>query len=116
MATIAAVETPLPRNAEVVVWDLLTNVNASGDAVELPVGACSVQVSGTFGGATVAMHGSNDGSAYAALVDLAGVAIGISAAGFKSVGDRPRYIKPVTTGGGGTQSLKVTLLVPRHEL
>ena len=113
MADIASVALSLPRETETVIWDLLTDVNANGSAIERGAGEMSLQVSGTFGGASVALHGSMDGTTYAALPDLGGTAIAIGAAGIKRVGASARYLKVVTTGGGGTQSLKAMLHIRR---
>lgn len=68
----------------------------------------TIQVFGTFGGASVALHGSNDGVNYAVLADQQGVAIAITAAGIKAVGPLTKFIKPVVTGGAG---VGITVLV-----
>jgi hypothetical protein len=59
----------------------------------------TMQATGTFGGATIELHGSVDGTNYAALNDLSGTAIGLTAAGIASIGDAVLYIKPVISGG-----------------
>lgn len=70
----------------------------------------SIQVFGTFGSATVALHGSNDGgTTFAALNIPAGTAIGITAAGIKAVLENTEQIKPVITGGT-SQSLTIVVL------
>lgn len=70
----------------------------------------SVQVTGTFGGATVAMQGSNDGSNWVSLNDQAVIAnpCSFTSAGLKGVLQMPKYIRPVVSGGAGT-GLIVTL-------
>lgn len=70
----------------------------------------SVQVTGTFAGATVAMQGSNDGANWVALNDQAvpGNPCSFTSAGLKGVLQMPKYIKPVVSGGAGT-GLIVTL-------
>jgi len=78
--------------------------------IERAVFAMSLQASGTFGGATVALHGSLDGTTYAALDDAQGTAIGLSAAGISACGVAAMWIKPVATGGS-SQSVDVTLMV-----
>lgn len=71
----------------------------------------SVHVYGTFGGATAALHGSNnDGTTFAALNTPASVAIAITADGIKAVLENTQQVKPVATGGAA-QSLSVGLLV-----
>ena len=71
----------------------------------------SVQVTGTFGGATVAIQGSNDGTNWVALNDEAAPASACSftAAGVKGVLQFTKYIKPVVTGGTAT-GLVVSLI------
>ena len=71
--------------------------------------AYSMQVAGTFGGATVVLHGSLDGSNYVPLRDAKGDAISLTAAGIVMIGDLALHLKPVATGGS-SQSLQVTLM------
>lgn len=68
----------------------------------------SIQVSGAFGGATVAIHGSNDGTNYVALTTDGSTACSFTAAGLKTVYEPTLYIKPVISGGT-SQSLNITL-------
>lgn len=70
----------------------------------------SIQVAGTFDSASIALHGSNDGTNYAALSDPAGTTIAITAAGIVQVGQITQYIKPVTSGGGGSSSVSIMVL------
>lgn len=74
--------------------------------------AIIMQVTGDFSGsAAIALHGSVDGTNYAALNDRSGSAISLTAAGLANVGDAPRYLKPVMTSGDGSADLDVTILV-----
>lgn len=68
-----------------------------------------IQVAGTFGSATVTVHGSNDGTNYAALRDNTGTAISITTAAIRQIGEIPTYVKPVISGGDGTQSLTIII-------
>lgn len=74
------------------------------------INAITIQASGTVGGATLALHGSLDGTNYVALKDADGTAIALTAAGLASARDLVVYLKPVATGGS-SQSLTVTLMV-----
>jgi hypothetical protein len=58
-----------------------------------------VQVDGTFGGATVALQVSNDGTTWAALNDVSGNAISVTAAGFAEFSTAAVYIRPAISGG-----------------
>ena len=78
--------------------------------VEPAMFAYSMQTSGTFGSATVSLHGSIDGTNYVALKDATGTAISATAAGIVSGGQIALYLKPVATGGS-SQSLTFTLMV-----
>jgi len=70
----------------------------------------SVQVIGTFGGATVTLQGSNDGTNWVTLTDDQGVAITFTTAGLKMFLPRTWKIRAITAGGSGTD-LDVHLLL-----
>jgi hypothetical protein len=61
----------------------------------------SIQVVGTFGGASVALQGSNDGTNWVGLSDRAGTAIAITAAGGSEFSTSYVYLRPLATGGTG---------------
>lgn len=61
----------------------------------------SVQFTGTFGGATVVLEGSNDGTNWVTLTDPAGVALSFTAAGLKQILQITRYMRPNVSGGAG---------------
>lgn len=61
----------------------------------------TVQVFGTFGGATVTLEGSNDGTNYVAMRDVDGADISFTAAGYAEFSTAFRYIRPASTGGTG---------------
>lgn len=62
----------------------------------------TVHVTGTFGGATVTMQGSNDNTNWATLNDTSGSALTFTATGMKLIGENPIYIRAITAGGAGT--------------
>ena len=70
----------------------------------------SVQFAGTFSTATVVLQGSNDGSNWVTLTDPQGNAISKTAAAIEQVLEHTRYIRPVTSGGGGA-SITVTVFM-----
>jgi len=72
--------------------------------------AGSVQVSGTFGGATVTMQVSNDGANYATMSDTNGVALSFAGAGFGEFSTAGLYIRPIVLGGSG-DSVTVTVIL-----
>lgn len=89
-----------------IVWnyDNLDTADSAPTAVEAggfqPVFG-SLQAIGTFGGGTVKLQGSNDGTNYADLNDVTGTAIGLTAAGAVEFSTTMRYIRPLVTGGSG---------------
>ena len=60
-----------------------------------------MQVTGTFGGGSVALQGSNDGTNWVALKDLTGTVIAITVAGGVDFSVSCVYIRPRITGGTG---------------
>lgn len=70
----------------------------------------SIQVSGTFGSATLSLLGSNDGTNYIVLTDPQGNAIAKTSAAIEQILELTRYIKP-STAGGTSSSLTVSVLL-----
>ena len=62
----------------------------------------SIQVVGTFGGATVTLQGSNDGATWATLTDEASSGITFTATGLKMFLPRVWKIRVITAGGSAT--------------
>lgn len=86
----------------VATWEALGNADV-GSAIEMVEASDkSVQIIGTFGGATVALQGSNDGATWATLSDPQGNAISKTSAALEQVLEHTRYIRPSTSGGTGT--------------
>lgn len=71
----------------------------------------TVQVVGTFGGAGVIIEGSLNGTDYAVLTDPQGNGLTVSAAKIETIMEAVAYVRPRITGGDGTTSLSVTLLM-----
>lgn len=115
MATIALTSTD--RNAIngaiILRWEVLGNAD-EGAGFAIPFKASiTAQVIGTFGGATVALQGSNDGTNWAPLQwkGKTATALSVTAAGLAEAVECPAYIRPVTTGGTGTD---VDVIVALH--
>ena len=121
MADVVHTETKLGTQlaggiaAALVAWTPLTNVNTGGDAWEnRAFGDVTVQVSGTFGGATVLIEGSNDNVSWFTLNDPQGNALSVATSGkIEVVLEAPRYMRPTSSGGGATTSLSVYLMARR---
>jgi hypothetical protein len=68
----------------------------------------SVQIGGTFGGATVVLQGSDDGVTYATLNDTGGTAISTTSAARFELSTGCAFLKP-SISGGTADSINVTL-------
>jgi hypothetical protein len=69
----------------------------------------SVQISGTFGAATIVVEGSNDGVTWFTLTDPQGNGISATTARFEQIEEVSRFIRCSSSGGTGT-AITVTLL------
>ena len=84
------------------------NASIARYAPPVSLTTASVQVSGTIGGATIALQGSNDGVAYTTLKDTAGSPLSFAAAGYAEFSSAAAFIKPLISGGTG-DSINVTV-------
>lgn len=73
----------------------------------------SVQIDGTFGGATVEIQGSNDGTNWYVLTDPQGNLIAKTDVSLEQVSEITRFIRPFIDGGDGTTDVTVTLFARR---
>ena len=75
-------------------------------------GERSIQVSGTFGGATIGLGGSNEviGAHPVALHDIDGTTIAITSANLLVVKECTGFLTPTISGGDGTTSLLISIL------
>jgi hypothetical protein len=115
MATIGLTSTNrnVINGAIVLTWEALGNAD-DGAPFALPFKASiTMQAIGTFGSATVALQGSNDGTNWAPLQwkGKTGTALSVTAAGMAEAVECPAFIRPVTTGGTGTE---VDVIVAIH--
>lgn len=112
MATRPGVTTyPLETSLDVAVttWAGLLS-NDDGEPLRLAVYSDrTVQVSGSFGGASVTIGGSNDGETYYALTDTSGNPLTLTSGALRQVVELPVFIKPRVFGGDGTTDLKVVM-------
>jgi hypothetical protein len=123
---VATVEHSLPllsgisTLAKAFLWTPLTSANAVGDRVNVSAAAVSItaQVIGTPDGATLTIRGSNKvdpdvtvAADWFTLKDVAGDAAALTAAGGLSMSDLPLWISPLSSGGGGAQSLALHLVI-----
>jgi hypothetical protein len=119
MAVIAASFPTKPATVDydgvsLVQWTPLTftgGVGDSGAPIELPnYSDRSVQVTGTFGGGTIVIEGSIDGTNYVTLTDPSSTALSKTSAFIEGILELVRFIRPRVTAGDGTTSLTCTMI------
>ena len=101
MATITPNTDGPISTAKVVNWTGIATgdtINSYAIPEELGVNGC-VQITGTFGGASVSMEVSNDGDTWFTLKDDNNAAITVTANGFADFSTAAIYIRPVISGG-----------------
>ena len=72
--------------------------------------AGSIQIGGTFGGTTVTLQGSKDGTTFFGLKDVAGNAITATAAAYFEFTTAALYIRPALTSGSAN-AVDITVLL-----
>lgn len=75
--------------------ETINSIEPTGRSGELG----TVQAFGTFGGATITLEGSNDGSTFVTLRDTDGADVSFTAAGYAEISTAFRYIRVASTGG-----------------
>lgn len=112
MATVTPATTfpfETSRDVAVTTWAPMA-ADDDGEPVRLAVYSDrSIQVAGTFGGASVTIGGSNDGVTYHALHDTAGNAMTLTEGKLQQIVELPVFIKPRVFGGDGTTALTVVM-------
>jgi len=104
MATVSPVIDRTIAKIPRVIWEACATNSEAINA--LPISeqwglAASVQASGTFGGATVVMQHSNDGTNWFTAKDLQGNDISLTADGIAEFSLSSAYIRPAISGGSG---------------
>ena len=102
---MATIQPTIPGDLEPGTWGVLWSGVSTGDTIhpaKVPfawMNLGSVQIAGTFGGATVTLQVSNDGTNYATLDDVSGVDVSAASALIAEVSNSALYWKPSITGG-----------------
>ena len=102
-------------DAIVTTWAALAGTD-NGSPFRVPSSAdLTFQVTGTFGGATCTLQGSNDGTNWHTLTAKSGTSgMAYTSAAVHSCNETPLFVRPNITGGTGS-SITVTLAVfPRY--
>jgi hypothetical protein len=99
----------------IMTWAAITTTDTEGEPIRFnPWGDRTIQAVGNFsGGATIALHGSNDGTNYSAIRDVSDAAIALAVDEIQTVQEVPLYVKPVIAGGDGSADIDVILVMRR---
>jgi len=95
----------------------LTTADPNGDKFEYlqHTDVCMQAAGGTWGGATLKLQGSNDGSTWFVMNNAAGgTAISLTADGAAQAIERPRYIRPALTTVGVGASVPVLVMARKN--
>jgi hypothetical protein len=98
------------RNTQRVIWaDIVTGDTIESFGVAGPAAvAGAVQFGGTFGGATIKLQSSNDGTTFFDMKDVYGVVISATAAALFEFSTSAVYLRPAISGGSAN-AVDVTL-------
>lgn len=112
MADVTLTRAP-QGDKDTITWATLTSTDAAGSAYEpdrTRAAIAAVQFTGTFDSATAVLQGSNNGTNWVTLSDTLGSAISFTAAGYAELSTAVAYIRPSTSGGGGSQDIDCVLV------
>lgn len=98
MATTNGVQIAMAKGAVRTTWTL-TGTNDGLPEVAPQYPNKTVHLTGTFGGGTVVIEGSNDGVTYTTLTDLQGNALTITAPAIEKIEECPQYVRPRASVG-----------------
>ena len=101
-----AAKVPRVTWADIVTGDTLVSFPVAAQAAV----AGAVQFGGTFGGATIGLQVSNDGTTFFDMKDLGGTVVAATAAGLFEFTTAAMYIRPVVTGGAAN-AIDVTVVL-----
>jgi hypothetical protein len=104
--TAQAAKVPRVTWADIVTGDTITAFPVAAQAAV----AGAVQFGGTFGGATIGLQVSNDGTTYFDMKDLGGTVISATAAALFEFTTAAMYIRPVIASGSAN-AVDVTVVL-----
>ena len=92
-------------------WNTLLLADTGSVAVLTKWSDKTVQIRGTWGGATLVIQGSNDGgTTWTTLTDPQGNALSFTTGSpMEAIQENPERIRPSTSGGNGTTDLDVNI-------
>jgi len=110
MATVDVSVAEGPAQSFIATWSGLATGDVGAPIDYVGHADRTVQVVGAFGGASVSLEGSLNGSHWSPLTDAQGNVISFTAAGIEAVTEMVLYIRPKVVGGAGT-SVTVMLMM-----
>lgn len=110
MAVISPTTIEADGNAYVVSWTAIGDSDTCTPVTWAGARDKTVQITGTFGSATIVLQGSIDGTNYVTLTDPQGNTISKTSAAIETVMENVRFIRPATSGGTSS-SVNVHLLM-----
>lgn len=113
MSTINHTQADRPGGNLTHIWAGLAASDDGQRAEHTGSGDRTVQVAGTFGGASAALEGSLDGANWFTLRDTQGNTLVFTTPGLRSVLENAPYMRPKITGGDGSTSITAILNVRR---
>lgn len=113
MATVAFAHSQPNRSAaDIVTWSSM----ATGDTINhwevkaLSTAVASLQLTGTWGGATVVLQVSNDGTTWFTAKDTQGNDVSATADAFFEISVSARYVRPAPSGGSSDSVTAVLVM------
>ena len=101
-------------SVKMITWALTTANNDGAPAEWAQWADRTVTFTGTWGGATAALEGSNDGTTWVAIADGQGVAITATANKVETAVELTRYVRPRLTTVGSGAAVSATLVMRRQ--
>lgn len=113
MPTVNPIVERLPDQDAILYTWVLTQANNDGAPITAhEYGDRTVQFTGTFDGATVVIEGANVAT-YTTLTDPQGNALSKTSAAIEQIMEIPRFVRPNSSAGAGSQSVTVTMFCRR---
>ena len=103
MATITLVSDQVAGKVYSYTWEALGDAD-QGEALDSPgLADKTITVTGIYGGATLTLKGSNDGTNYMTIHDVFGNVMSFTNTNqIAMVAQCPKFMRPETSGGSGT--------------
>lgn len=88
-------------------WDALGSTDTTEVVTYSDWPDKTIHGTGTWGGATLTVEGSNDNSDWYTLTNIHGTSLSMTDDFVHTIAENPRYLRCATTGGGTTTAITV---------